>query len=49
MKNRLSNAQIDAIFEVARMRDNRGNDDQDLISIGASAIGALIAGLIANR
>jgi len=48
MKTRLSNAQIDAIFEVARMRDS-GNDDQDLVSVGASAIGGLIAGLIANR
>ena len=49
MKNRLSNAQIDAIFEVARMRDTNANDDHDLVSIGASAIGALIAGLIARR
>jgi len=48
MKNRLSNAQIDAIFEVARMRDS-GNADRDLVLIGASAIGGLIAGLIANR
>jgi hypothetical protein len=49
MKNRLSNAQIDAIFEIARMRDNKGNDDHDLVSIGAAAIGALIAGLIGSR
>jgi endogenous inhibitor of DNA gyrase (YacG/DUF329 family) len=49
MKNRLSDAQIDAIFEVARMRDGRAHDDQDLVSIGASAIGALIAILMAAR
>jgi hypothetical protein len=34
-KNRLSDAQIDAIFEVARTRDARPNDDHDLVSIGA--------------
>ena len=49
MKSRLSDAQIDAIFDVARMRDSTRYDRQDLVSIGASAIGALIAGLIANR
>jgi hypothetical protein len=50
MKNRLSDAQIEAIFEVARMRDSKGPEDhEDLVSIGATAIGALIAGLIATR
>ena len=47
MKSRLSDAQIDAIFEIARTRDSKGNDD--LVSIGATAIGALIASLILNR
>jgi len=47
MKSRLSDAQIDAIFDLARMRESKGNDD--LISIGATAIGAVIAGLIASR
>ena len=49
MKSRLSDAQIDAIFEIARTRDSKASDDYDLVSIGATAIGALIAGLIANR
>jgi len=49
MKSRLSDAQIDAIFEVARMRDTARDNDQDLVSIGASAIGAVIAGLIGKR
>ena len=49
MKRRLSDAQIDAIFDVARMRDSRANDDHDLVSIGASAVGALIAGLIVGH
>jgi hypothetical protein len=39
----LSDAQIDAIFDLARMRESKGNDD--LVAIGATAIGALIAGL----
>jgi len=47
MKNRLSNAQIDAIFDLARMRESKGNDD--LVAIGATAIGALVAGLLAIR
>jgi len=47
MQNRLSNAQIDAIFDLARMRESKGNDD--LVAIGATAIGALIAGFIASR
>ena len=47
MKTRLSNAQIDAIFDLARTRESKGNDD--LVAIGAMAIGALIAGLIASR
>lgn len=47
MKRRLSHAQIDAIFDLERMRGSKGNDD--LVAIGATAIGALIAGLIASR
>ena len=49
MRSRLSDAQIDAIFEIARMKDSKSGGDHDLVSIGATAIGALIAGLIANR
>jgi hypothetical protein len=47
VRRQLSVAQIDAIFDLARMRESKGNDD--LASIGATAIGALIAGLIASR
>lgn len=47
MRARLSDAQIDAIFDLARMRESKGNDD--LVAIGATAIGALVAGLIATR
>ena len=47
MRARLSDAQIDAIFDLARMRED--TSDHDLVGIGAAAIGALIAGLIAAR
>ena len=47
MRARLSDAQIDAIFDLARMDQRTGNDD--LVAIGATAIGALVAGLIAAR
>ena len=47
MRARLSDAQIDAIFDLARMHESKGNDD--LASIGATAIGALVAGLISTR
>ena len=47
IRARLSDAQIDAIFDLERMRDSKGNDD--LASIGAAAIGALVAGLISTR
>ncbi len=47
MSARLSDAQIDAIFDLARMSESKGNDD--LVSIGATAIGGLVAGLIATR
>jgi hypothetical protein len=47
MRTRLSDAQIDAIFDLARVGRDEGNDD--LVAIGAAAIGALIAGLVATR
>ncbi len=47
MRNRLSDAQIDAIFDLARMRQDEGNDD--IVAIGAAAIGALIADLIERK
>jgi hypothetical protein len=47
IRDRLSDAQIDAIFDLARMRQDEGNGD--IVAIGAAAIGALIAGLLAAR
>jgi len=47
MRNRLSDAQIDAIFDLARMRQDEGNGD--IVAIGAAAIGALVARLLAAR
>ena len=47
MRTRLADAQIDAIFDLARMGRDEGNDD--LVAIGATAIGALIAGFLAAR
>lgn len=50
MRARLSDAQIDAILELARSRpaDERDGGD-DLVAIGAGAIAGLIAGLIGMR
>jgi hypothetical protein len=47
MTRKLSDAQIDAIFDLTRLREPERNDD--LVSIGASAIGELIAGWIGSR
>ncbi len=47
MRTALSDAQIDAIFELRRMP--RQDVDSDLVAIGAAAIGALLAGFIAGR
>jgi hypothetical protein len=47
MRARLDDAQIDAIFELARTRPHDSHDD--LVAIGASAIGALVASLISSR
>jgi hypothetical protein len=44
VRTTLSDAQVDAIFDVERLRQREGNDD--LVSIGAAAIGALVAGLL---
>ena len=43
----LSDAQIDAIFNVARLRESEGTSD--LVAIGAAAIGGLVSALIASR
>lgn len=47
MRKALSDAQIDAIFELHRMR--RQEADSDLVAIGAAAIGALIATFVSTR
>jgi hypothetical protein len=47
IRNRLSEAQIDAIFDIARMRQDEGSGD--IVAVGAAAIGALVAGLLAAR
>jgi hypothetical protein len=44
LRTSLSEAQIDAIFDLNRMRQRDGDDD--LVAIGAAAIGGLIAGLL---
>jgi hypothetical protein len=44
MHTALSDAQINAIFDLTRMRQREGDDD--LVAIGAAAIGALVAGLL---
>ena len=44
MRATLSDAQIDAIFDLQRGRPSEGNDD--LVAIGAAAIGGLVAGLM---
>ena len=43
----MSDAQIDAIFNAARLRDSEGTSD--LVAVGAAAIGGLIGALIAAR
>jgi hypothetical protein len=47
MRTALSDAQVDAIFDLARMRQREGDDD--LVAIGAAAIGALVGSLLASR
>jgi hypothetical protein len=44
MRTTLSDAQINAIFDVERMRQSEGGDD--LVAIGAAAIGGLLAGVL---
>jgi hypothetical protein len=44
MRAKLSDAQIDAIFELQRTRESERGDD--LVAVGAAAIGALVAGLL---
>src|SRR5512141_623816 len=43
----LSDAQISAIFDLERMRQR--DSDDDLVAIGAAAIGALLAGWLGSR
>src|SRR5205823_4731720 len=47
MRNRLSEAQIDAIFDLAQTR--RDDKNHDIVAVGAAAIGALISGLLVAR
>jgi hypothetical protein len=44
MRTTLSDAQIKAIFDTERMRQSKGSDD--LVAIGAAAIGGLLAGVL---
>ena len=44
LRTTLSDAQINAIFDVERMRQSEG--EHDLVAIGAAAIGLLVAGLL---
>jgi len=44
MRTTLSDAQINAIFDLNRKRQREGGDD--LVAIGTAAIGALVAGLL---
>ena len=48
MRTTLSDAQINAIFDVERMRQSRSPSEggDDLVAIGAAAIGLLVAGLL---
>jgi len=51
MRAALSDAQIDAIFDLQRMadRDRLRERDDDLVAIGAAAIGALLGALLTPR
>jgi hypothetical protein len=46
LRTSLSDAQINAIFDVERMRQSQRESGDDLVAIGAAAIGGLIAGLL---
>jgi hypothetical protein len=45
----LSDAQINAIFDVERMRRSQSEGGNDLVAIGAAAIGLLVASLLHSR
>ena len=47
MHTTLSDAQVNAIFDLERMRTSEGDDD--LVAIGAAAIGALVGVFLAGR
>ena len=47
MRAAMSDAQVNAIFDLERMRQRDGDDD--LVAIGAAAIGALISVVLAAR
>jgi hypothetical protein len=44
---RLNDAQVNAIFDAARMNDS--DRDDDLLAMGLSAVGAVLAGLLSGR
>jgi hypothetical protein len=46
LRTKLSDAQINAIFDVERMRQSQSEGGDDLVAIGAAAIGLLVAGLL---
>jgi hypothetical protein len=48
LRSALRDAQIDAIFDLQRMRE-RGSQDSDLVAIGAGAVAGLIGALIFGR
>jgi hypothetical protein len=43
----MSDAQLDALFDLERMREHEGTSD--LLAIGAAAVGALLSGILASR
>ena len=47
MRTALSDAQVNAIFDLERMRERKGDDD--LVAIGAAAIGVLVSSWLASR
>jgi len=47
VRNALIDAQVNALFDLERMREREHN--QDLLSVGAGAIGALVGGWLLSR
>lgn len=46
VRTAIRDAQLNAIFEMARSQQDNGERSNDLVTIGAAAIGALVAGLL---